>query len=236
MKTLWAVSLAALLVTGCGTTIIGGIEGSGDMTSETREVSGFDQIVLEGSGTVTVEVTGTESLTIEAEDNLMSRLTSDVEDGKLVLGARGPIRTTREIVYTITAATLEGIAIAGSGAVEVGDVTADTFTVEISGSGTIDIPSVEAGTFDATVSGSGNIEAAGATDHLEVEIPGSGTFSGEALEAGDGTVTISGSGNAVVNVSDTLEATVSGSGNIDYLGEPGSVQSEVTGSGSIKPR
>lgn len=235
MRSTWPVTLAVLLVTGCSNTIIGGIQGSGEMTSETRDVSGFDEIVLEGSGTVTVEVTGTESLTIEAEDNLMSRLTSDVEDGRLVLGVRGPIRATREIVYTITAATLEGIAIAGSGEVEVGDVTADTFTVEISGSGSVAVPFVETGDFVATVSGSGSIEAAGTTNGLDVEIPGSGTFSGEALEAATGTVTIAGSGNAVVNVSDKLDATVSGSGNIDYLGDP-TVESTISGSGSIRSR
>lgn len=227
--------LALVALSACTTTIVGGIRGSGNMETETRDVSGFSEIVVEGSGTVDVEVTGTESLTIEAEDNLLPRLTSDVEGGRLVLGVSGSITTTRGIVYTITAASLEGIVITGSADVDSGPVTADGFTVEISGSGTVDLAELSATSLDVTIPGSGDMEVAGVVDDLEVTIPGSGTFRAEALEAATGTVTISGSGDAVVNVSDSLDVTISGSGTVEYLGSP-AVSTSISGSGDVRQR
>jgi hypothetical protein len=228
-----AIGLVVALA-GCVDEVIG-VRGSGNMATESRDVDGFTEIVLEGSGEVDIEMGDTESLTIEAEDNLMSHLTSDVEGGRLVLGTRDAIVTTRGIVYTITATNLDGITVSGSGDVEVADVTTTEFTTEISGSGTVDVSSLEADRLEVTISGSGDIDVTGAAGELDVDIPGSGRFDGEGFEASVGDVSISGSGAAIVNVAETLDANVSGSGNIEYLGSP-AVSSTVSGSGSITPR
>jgi len=230
---LLVVTLAALIA-GCAGGPFG-LRGSGEMTSETRDVGVFTEVVLEGSGTVSIEVTGTESLTIEAEDNLMSRLTSDVEGGRLVLGSRGVINATREIIYTVTVASLDGVTITGSGEIETRDITTSRFSAEITGSGSMLLTGLELESLDASIEGSGHIEAAGLVDDLEVRIPGSGTFRGEDLETARAIVSIEGSGSAVVDVSETLEASVTGSGRIEYLGSP-DVVSSVTGSGSVRPR
>lgn len=231
----WLLALAlGSLIAGCTYGPLG-VRGSGEMTSESRDVSGFTEVALEGSGTVLIEVSGTESLTIEAEDNLMSRLTSDVRGGRLVLGSRGAISPTREIVYTVTVVSLEGVAISGSGDIETQEITASEFTANISGSGRMLLTDLELEVFDATIEGSGAIEASGLADDLEVRIPGSGSFRGEDLETASAMVSIDGSGEAVVNVSEALDATVRGSGRIEYLGSP-QVTSTVTGSGSIRQR
>lgn len=235
MRRRWLSIFAVLALVGCTTTGLGGIRGSGDVTSESRDVSGFTEVVLEGSGSVTVSITGTESLTIEAEDNLISHLTSDVRSGKLVLGTDARISTTRGIAYTITASSLDGITIDGSGKIEADDIAGEDFTADINGSGTIRLTGLDLASLAATVSGSGDIDVAGSSEDLRVEIPGSGSFGGEDLTAINGDVKISGSGSAVVNVSQSLTAVVSGSGTIDYLGNP-TVDSTITGSGSVRPR
>ncbi|HEX6286288.1 MAG TPA: head GIN domain-containing protein [Acidimicrobiia bacterium] len=231
------VALAAVFtlpLAGCVDGIIG-VRGSGNMTTENRDVVGFSEIVLESSGEVNIEMGDAESLTIEAEDNLMSHLTSDVENGQLVLGTSGSIVTTRNIVYTITATELSGITVAGSGDVEVADVTTTDFSTVISGSGTVDVTGLSADSLEVAISGSGQIDMTGTADRIDVEIPGSGSFDGEEMESATADVSISGSGDAVVNVSETLNANVSGSGSIEYLGSP-EVSSNISGSGSITPR
>jgi hypothetical protein len=47
-------------------------------------------------------------------------------------------------------------------------------------------------------------------------------------------VSIAGSGNAAVSAEDSLRASVSGSGDIRYNGNPPHVESSVAGSGSVK--
>ena len=198
-----------------GACAIVGERGSGRMAIEARDVSGFDQVDLSVSGTVLIAVTGTESLKIEAEDNILPFLTSEVRNGRLELGAKQNISPTREIVYTITVVSLEAVAVSGSGSVTATGIDASGFDVKISGSGTV--------------------TPEGVSESLDLSISGSGVFEGEGLVSVTGTVSVSGSGNAVVNVTEDLDVRVSGSGNVEYLGDPG-VSISISGSGDISRR
>jgi hypothetical protein len=209
------IALLAMLSTGCIAEVIG-IEGSGNVITENRDVSGFDEIVLSGSGRVVVDVTGTESLSIEAEDNIMPELETEVRDGKLMLETRRSIDPTVEIVYTITAAAIDG--------------------VTISGSGTVTVTGVDGTDFVADISGSGNVAVEGSlSNRLSVNISGSGGVDAEDLVATEGQVEVSGSGRAVVNVTDDLFISLSGSGAVEYIGSP-SVEIDKSGSGVVTQR
>src|SRR6478752_7072763 len=60
----------------------------GQTRTEPRTVSGFTKVELAGSGDVTIDQTGSESLTIEAGDKVLPNLTSDVDGDTLVLGTK----------------------------------------------------------------------------------------------------------------------------------------------------
>lgn len=209
-----AAVLAGLMAAACDIDVLGE-RGSGNVITESRTVSDFDEIALSGSGEVVVDVNGTESLTIKADDNILPLLTTQVRSGRLELGTRSSISPSVTIVYTISAAALEGLSIEGSG-----DITATGIIAE---------------SFNAAISGSGQIVAAGTTDDLTVDISGSGRFEGERLVAAIGAVDVSGSGHATVNVSDNLDADISGSGTVEYIGDP-DLNSSISGSGDIKRR
>jgi hypothetical protein len=192
-----------------------GERGSGTMATEARDVSGFSVIDLSGSATVLVSVTGTESLTVDAEDNILPLLTIEVTDGTLVLGAKQRISPTRDIVYTVTVINLEAVTVSGSGSITAVDVVANGFEVDISGSGTVTLE--------------------GVSEHLDASISGSGAFNGEGLVSTTATVSVSGSGGALVNVTDDLDADVTGSGTVTYIGDP-TVSTSISGSGEISRR
>lgn len=210
-----------------------GVRGSGDVVSESREVAGFEHVVLRGSGSVVIDVTGTESLTIEAEDNLLEYLTTDVDGGVLELDTSRSISPTEEITYTITAAVLESVTISGSGDITAVGVGGERLDADISGSGELHLPNVDVREILADLSGSGTIEISGSADELRVSISGSGDFEGADLTAEAADVTVSGSGDAAVNVTERLDADVSGSGTIRYFGNP-SVDATTSGSGDIE--
>src|SRR5580693_9215027 len=104
-RDLFAIALT-LLAFGCGTN---SIVGSGKQATEPRNISGFRAVEVKGSGQLTVEQTGMESLTITADDNLLPYLTSDVSGGRLTLGTKenAGISSSSPVLYRLTVKSLD---------------------------------------------------------------------------------------------------------------------------------
>jgi len=217
MKT-FITALGALALVAGGCTDIGSedtlIRGSGVVITESREVGSFDRLAVEGFGEVIVEVGPASSLEIEAEDNVMAVLTTDIRNGRLVLSIEDghSLRQAKTPIYRITTPNLIGVAIAGSGDVTVDGVDTTEFTVSIAGSG--------------------YVQPTGLADHISVSISGSGDYDGASLSASTAEVSIAGSGAVVVNATDTLDVSIAGSGDVVYLGDPTLTQS-IDGDGRV---
>jgi hypothetical protein len=225
------LTLAVLLtVTACS----GLIRGSGNLITETRQVSNFDSIELSGSGEVTIIQGGSESLTVETDDNVMEHVKAEVESGTLKLGFKEEINwiSPTQLIFNVGVDDLTGLAISGSGDIETDVLETDRLDAAISGSGDIQISDLTAGEVKARISGSGEIYLVGEVSAQDVAISGSGKFlSGDVCSASV-KVTISGSGDATVCATETLDANISGSGSVSYYGRP-SVNTSGSGSGSI---
>ena len=85
-----SVLLAAMVgMTACDAMAV---NGSGDLITEVREVSGFDSIDLDGSGEVIITQGAGETLTVETDDNLMEHVETEVRGDTLHLGFKPGIR------------------------------------------------------------------------------------------------------------------------------------------------
>jgi hypothetical protein len=211
MRTLLPATWLAvlLLLFGCS-----GVTGSGQVATETRSVSGFTAIDLAGSGEVTVEQGNAESLTIEADDNVLPRLTSEVSNSTLKLDKKPGLTINRQspIRYRVTVKDLTGIAVSGSGSIQAQEMPLRTLAVDISGSGTV--------------------EVSGSVVDQDIDVSGSGRYNAADLQSEKVTADISGSGEVTVVVSRELTVDISGSGTVTYSGDP-SVQQSISGSGRL---
>ncbi|UCG24833.1 MAG: DUF2807 domain-containing protein [Chloroflexota bacterium] len=212
-----------------------GGSGSGNVITEERDVSGFDKVLMTGSGIAEIIQGDTESLVVEAEDNIMPSVESEVENGVLVLGQKSgtTINPTEPVRYTVTMIDVAGLEITGSGAINSDSIDANIITLGISGSGGINIVELDGDSVDMTISGSGGAWLSGDVADQVVEIGGSGEYRAADLHSGTAVVTIGGSGDAVVWVDTTLDVNISGSGGISYYGDPILTQS-VSGSGEVE--
>ncbi len=208
-RCLIAAVAVLLVLTGCSV-----VSGSGQVGSETRQVSGFTGIELSGIGEVTIEQGETESLTIEADDNVLPALTSEVDDSVLELGTkpRTTVRTRNPIRYRVTLKDLTSIELSGSGSVSGTNLRANALRVNISGSGTVDL--------------------AGSADQQEVDVSGSGRYEAAELPSRSVTIEISGSGKATVAAAEQLRVDISGSGTVTYSGDP-TIDQSISGSGRL---
>jgi hypothetical protein len=229
------LTIVAALLSGCGLNVI---QGSGHVITETRPVSDFSRVELLGSGEVVLTQDDQESLTVEAEDNLMSRIRTEVRGHTLYLSLDYDdlpeiILPTRTIRYHVSLKTVEGLTLSGSGNIRAEQLKADVLDMTISGSGNIILGSLTAKTTNSRITGSGKCEVGGGTAQTQtVVISGSGDYDGEKLAGETITVRITGSGKARVWAQDTLEAHITGSGDVVYSGTP-HVTELITGSGRV---
>jgi hypothetical protein len=207
------LSLACTLTVGSSQTT----QGSGNVTKESRTVTGFTGVEIASSAEVTINIGESESVVVEADDNILPFIQTNVRGSTLFIETRPTtsINPTTRVRVAIMMKSLEKASITGSG-----DMTIDGLKGQ---SVTFSLP------------GSGNISAAGTADSVNVTLGGSGNILCGNLQARSVTVKLPGSGNVTVYASEHLVANIPGSGNIQYRGGATSVEKNVTGSGSINP-
>lgn len=210
------------------------IRGSGTVTEETRNVSGFTGIELATLGTLYVEQGDREELRLEAEDNLIAHLRTRVEGRLLRIETPSGVnlQPTRPVRYYLTVRDLDRLILSGSGSIEAENLRARRLAVTLNGSGGVQLPGLNAEALTVAVSGSGGLSASGRVTTQDLNLSGSGPFDGRELESARAGVNISGSGSATLRVRERLDATLSGSGSVRYYGNP-RVNQNVSGSGSV---
>ncbi len=72
----------------------------------------------------------------------------------------------------------------------------------------------------------------GKADEQEINILGSGTYQAKDLESKVVKINVAGAGSAIVNVSEELDAEISGVGSVEYIGDP-TVKQDVNGAGQV---
>lgn len=219
---------AALIVAGCDC-----IQGSGDVQSESRDVAAFTRIVADGSVHVNVSQANTQRVNVTADDNILGHITTTITDGTLTIDNDKCYATSNPVTVDIIVPTLSYLELDGSGNVEVKEFEADDFELVLDGSGDLHLPGLLARQVEVTLDGSGGIVVTGNATTLHAMLDGSGTFNARNFPVRNATAALDGSGDIIVNASDTLDLTLSGSGDIRYAGNPVAVHTKNNGSGSI---
>ena len=214
------------------------VRGSGNLTTETRPVSGFDTIRLDGAGRLLISQGMSESLEIQAEDNLIDELTSQVEGGTLVLGYqerpwRKSILPTRPIVYTLVVTDLAKLILNGAGDIDLQSLQTDALTLEINGAGNFNITNLTADNLSVNLAGTGSITVTGVLAEQEIILDGAGSYQAGDLQTRSTAIKINGLGSGTVWATETLDISINGGGSVGYYGSP-SVTQEITGLGEVK--
>jgi hypothetical protein len=189
------------------------VEGSGTAATDIREVAPFTSVDLAGTNNVSISIGKEQSVNVQADDNLIDVVTTEVRAGQLVIDNQGNFRTRSPMSVEITLPQLSAVTMSGSGTLTVQGVRAETLSVRLPGSGVIRV--------------------SGTTDRLQVSLDGSGELRLNDLIATQATAVVSGSGLIQLYASEALNAKVSGNGTISYQGNPNQVTQSVTGTGAI---
>jgi uncharacterized RmlC-like cupin family protein len=222
--------------------ITGFIRGNGSITTTQRSIGEFSRLQSGGSATVRVHEGLEYAVEITTDSNLASHVRTEVVGGELRLGLDwGSYSFTKLIidVYSPALHALAAVSSSGSGVIEILEpLQSQSMSMRISGSGSIkadlimtDLIMTE---LEFVISGSGAAKITGRSKALSLRISGSGEFNGRDFEAERASVRVSGSGRARVWASQSLDAVISGSGDLFYRGNP-QMSTHISGSGKIRP-
>jgi len=219
------------LLAGC----LSGTRGSGNLKTEARPVSGFRSVEMAVIGKLIIDQSGKESLSIEAEDNLLPYITTEVSGDRLVIGAKpfSSFRSTRPVIFRLGVKDLESITLSGSGEVESGDIRSDSLVVEISGSGSMTLAGISTSNFRLKESGSGSFESRQIDcDDIELVQSGSGSIGIDNLTAENILVQADSSGSIQLSGRvDKQDLKIAGSGSYS-AGKLKSAEASIAVSGS----
>ena len=230
MKKIFIFLLPVLLFTACRYK-----SGSGNIVTEKRNTGSFTSISVGGGFEVELRHADVTELTIEADDNLIKYIHTDVSDGKLRIRLEEINVHDAHLKVFITAPEINDINASAAAAVVVKDGLKSSGSIKLQASSGANIKTgVDAPGIVADASSGGELEISGKTMTLKAT-----SSSGSAIHAKDllsENTTANASSGAKINVhaSLSLDATASSGGNISYRGGATDVKKSASSGGDIE--
>ena len=210
------------------------IRGNGNIKTEDRNVTGFNNVDVSGSFKVYIKQDSAYSVKVEADENLARYILMENENGTLVIGTEGNanLSGTKPIKIYVSSPAFRDLDVSGACEIFATDtVRGEVINVRLSGASgaemLLDAPKVR-----AKISGASSINLKGRTKEFSIEASGASKVRCAELLSENADVDISGAGSAHVFASVKLNVHASGASNVKYRGNP-SVTSDVSGAGSV---
>ncbi|MEP7214270.1 MAG: head GIN domain-containing protein [Acidobacteriota bacterium] len=193
-----------------------GVQGSGNISTETRDARDFKSVEVGGIFQVEIVAQKDFSVQVEADDNLLQYIKTEVDGDVLKIESDERIKSNSPIRIRISAPNIERVEATGASKVTVADLKNESI--------------------DLDTSGASKISLAGETMKLTIGVSGASKIDAENLKAESANVDASGASHVAVNATETLRSEASGASRITYTGNPKNVQKDVSGASSINQK
>lgn len=230
------LAAAVILIMASSCISFTGTIGSGNVISEERKVEGFNKISVSAGINLFIKQDSNESLKIEAEDNLMPIIITEVKNGRLEIRFKQffsiGFSATKPVNVYVAVKNLNEINASSGASVKAEEIRTDNFKINLS-SGALGEIIVLASQIDADASSGSVIRISGKTDTQNINLSSSGNYDAENLSSKTAYVNVSSGSSAKVNVSDSLNVNISSGGVVQYVGSP-KVSSDISSGGILK--
>lgn len=219
---------------------------SKEIIAEKRAVSDFTQVIIKEhhEGELIITQGKRESLTIEAPQDIMGRIVTKVEDGKLFISTSGSFvqkvqdfvdtsLSKEKIKYTLSVKRLFNLEIMGIMYATIGSLKTRNLAIKFNGAGRVNFDSITTDILDIRLANVGSMNLAGKVNEQIVKITGSGSYQAPDLLSKVATIIMKGVGSATIWVEDNLDVQVVGVGTVSYYGSP-QVKSNIAPVGNLK--
>ncbi|HET6559693.1 MAG TPA: head GIN domain-containing protein [Prolixibacteraceae bacterium] len=229
------LALISILLSSCW--LIGPtIRGNGNVTEETRNLDGFDEIEVSLGMNVYITQGSPTNVKVIADNNLHDVIETDVDGDVLKVYVSANIREAREMKVMVTVEDITRVNVTSGGNVySQNQIKAENMELKatLGSNMTMDL---DAENLHAACSTGANIKLSGVARESELEGSSGANLKAEDLKSERCRMRASGGGNVYASVIKELEAKASGGGNIVYYGEPATADISSSGGGNINHR
>jgi hypothetical protein len=248
MKLWTAVRFIALAMTAgvfvtasaCGT--VGGIiGGSGTTVSKQFDLQGFTRIDASSAFDVTIERADTYGVSVSYDDNLAQYLKVELHGQTLRIGLQeGNVYSDTHLKASVTLPALDAISMSGASSARAGGFQSGrTLALDLSGASSVSLNDLKAGALKVDLSGAAHVTGSIVATEAAFGLSGASkvTLSGSAptvsIDASGGATadlldfaadrvkaSLSGGADAKVKVTASLDASLSGGSDLQYVGDP----------------
>ena len=215
MKKLLVFVLLPVLFAGCHHGLGAEVKGSGKRVVQKRNIGPFTSISTDGAFDIEIVCQKDVSLEVEADDNILPLLTTEVSNNVLYLKPTRTYSVEDAPKFKITVPNIEAFSANGAGKMEISELNNDKFQI--------------------SANGAPMITAAGTTKMIGIDTNGAAKIDTHNLRAPHAVVDSKGVSKVDLGVSDQLDVTVSGPSRVTYKGDP-TVNKTVHGPGKVEKR
>lgn len=213
---------------------INSIKGDGQITTKSYDVESFESVEVSGFYEVMLIQGDEESVEVETDQNLLDYIRIFNDGKRLIIESEESLSSDHGVQVTVFYKNLHNIYSSGASEVKSrGTMEGEQLKVNMAGAGAIEVD-VDAESLDVNISGAGLIKLSGTTHTQYLDLSGAGKLDAFELVSEECYVNLSGVGEAEVYVTERLNATVSGIGNVKYRGNPQKISQDVSGMGKVK--
>lgn len=223
----------AMLGTACNNCI----EGTGSATDERRATADFSSIEANTTYEVLLhQLPAGESayVIVNAQENLLPVIITEVSKNTLTLSTDGCVKATSPIIVHVFTPNYASINSRGTGNISGNEgIKAEELTIDNRGTGSIEVIT-KGSSVEIRNSGTGNVTVEGNTQKLAVDNRGTGNINAQNLRSNDANVDSRGTGNVFIQVHSSLDIKLSGTGDVEYEGNPQDIKQSNKGTGKIR--
>lgn len=201
------------------TEVIAQEAGNKNVVIENRELGWFNGVDVGGSVNAVIIKGEENSVRIETDENLQDNVTTVIKDDILEIRSKG-IKNPTKLNAFITIKDLKILKAGGAS-----DVTGeslfegDELTIHSSGATSAKLD-VDVEYLETIVSGAADLMLSGRATVHKTTVSGAGSLKAKSLVTDKATYSVTGAGDAFLNVTGELDGSLSGAGDVKFVGDP----------------
>jgi len=212
-----------------------GVNGNGNVITQKRPLNGtFNSVKISRGLDVYLTQSDTESLTIEADENLHDIITTNIENNVLVITANENIGRSSSKKIMLNFNNISAIkATSGSDVVSTNTISVSDLEINSTSGSDIEL-SIDAESVNCHSTSGSDIELKGKTNSFIAQATSGSSIEAENLNTLNAQVKATSGADIRVNTSKKLTAKASSGGDIRYSGNPEIIKTSDGVSGSIR--